>query len=237
MIKTNIIYNEDCLQGLEYLPDKCIDLIVTDPPYVLDGGKSGKSALSARAQNINRELKNSAMVNGFNKEVLDELVRVMKKINIYIFCSTKQITDYCKYFVDDYKCSLDILLWNKTNPTPTFNGHYLPDCEFILLFREKGAKCKPGSYEKAKKVFRQKANTEDKKLYMHPTIKPLNIISTLIENSSKQGDIILDPFIGTGTTAVASKQLNRQYIGYEINQQYFNTAQKRISDIDNKEKK
>ena len=70
----------------------------------------------------------------------------------------------------------------------------------------------------------------DKKNYPHPTIKPLNIVKTLIGNSTRPGDIVLDPFLGSGTTAVACMELGRKYIGFEINGEYFETAQRRIQD-------
>ena len=70
----------------------------------------------------------------------------------------------------------------------------------------------------------------DKKEYPHPTIKPLNIVKTLIGNSSKPGDIVLDPFLGSGTTAVACTELGRQYLGYELNGEYYEVAQRRIQD-------
>lgn len=119
------------------------------------------------------------------------------------------------------------MCWHKTNPTPTCGNKYLTDTEFCLFFREKGVKVY-GEYKTKRTFYVSAKNLEDKKLYNHPTIKPLNIIQTLIKNSSLPGDIVLDPFLGSGTTAVASKMLNRQYIGFEINKDYFEIAQKRI---------
>lgn len=105
----------------------------------------------------------------------------------------------------------------------------MSDKEYCLYFR-KGGFCQPTSYESAKTVFHQPINVLDKQKYPHPTIKPLNVIETLIGNSTKPGDIVLDPFIGSGTTAVACMELERKYIGYEINEGYFEVAQKRIQD-------
>ena len=105
----------------------------------------------------------------------------------------------------------------------------MSDKEYCLYFR-KGGYCQPTSYESAKTVFHQPINVIDKQRYPHPTIKPLNIVKTLIGNSTKPGDLILDPFMGSGTTAVACMELGRNYIGYEINEGYYETAQKRIRD-------
>ncbi|NBH73603.1 site-specific DNA-methyltransferase [Clostridiaceae bacterium] len=100
---------------------------------------------------------------------------------------------------------------------------------YLVCFR-KGGYCQPDSYEKAKTVYFQPINIYDKKDYPHPTIKPLNIIKNLIENSSRPGDLVLDPFLGSGTTAAACLELGRAYLGYEINPEYFGIAEKRILD-------
>ena len=71
-------------------------------------------------------------------------------------------------------------------------------------------------------------NHADKKIYNHPTIKPLEYIRTLIRNSSNENDVILDPFMGSGTTAIACLKENRRYIGFEINEEYYDISQKRI---------
>ena len=77
-----------------------------------------------------------------------------------------------------------------------------------------------------------KKNLQDKRLYRHPTIKPLEIIKNLIINSSNEGDTILDCYMGSGTTGVACKELNRNFIGFEINENYFNIAKDRIGEWD-----
>ena len=87
----------------------------------------------------------------------------------------------------------------------------------------------PKSYEAAKTVYYQPINAKDKKLYEHPTIKPLNIIENLVENSSKERDVILDPFMGSGTTGVACKLHNRNFIGFELDKHFFEIAKSRIN--------
>ena len=106
----------------------------------------------------------------------------------------------------------------------------MSDTEYILFFREKGVKIF-GTYKSKSKYFITEKNLSDKKMYHHPTIKPLNIIKTLIDNSSRENDIVADFFVGSGTTAVASKILNRHYIGFEINKQHYETSKKRLKEI------
>lgn len=84
------------------------------------------------------------------------------------------------------------------------------------------------SYESAKTVFYQPINAKDKRKFKHPTIKPLNIIETLIENSSQEGETVLDPFMGSGTTGVACKIHNRNFIGIELDSNFYAIAETRI---------
>lgn len=163
-------------------------------------------------------------VNEFNTE----FIRVMKNINIYIWCNKVQIPEYFNFYVDKHKCKFDILRWEKTNALPTYSNKYLSDTEFCLYFR-KGGMCKPNTYEDAKTYYSAPINAKDKKKWGHPTIKPLDFTQKLIRNSSNEGDIILDPFMGSGTTCVAAKLENRQFIGIEIDKEYFNIAKERIT--------
>lgn len=222
------LYQGDCLELIKNIPDGSVDLVVTDPPYLIENTKAGgKSKLAKSIQNMNDQIENNNLTKGFNERILDELVRVMKKINIYIWCNHKQIPMYLDYFVKEKGCSFDVLIWNKSNAMPLFNNKYLTDKEYCLYFR-KSAYCNPQCYQDAKTVFYQPINAKDKKKYGHPTIKPLNIIQTLICNSSKEGDTVLDCFMGSGTTGVACVNTGRKFIGMELEENYFNIAKERI---------
>lgn len=225
----------DCLELFKQIPDNSVDLIVTDPPYQIDNTVAGSnSPLSKRIQSMNNELEDANICDGFNEAVLEQMVRVLKNINLYLWCNAKQIPMYLKYFVDGLGCSFDVLVWVKTNAAPLFNNKYLTDKEYCLYFR-KGGYCKPDSYERAKTVFIQSINSKDKQIYKHPTIKPINIIQTLVMNSSKENDMVLDCFMGSGTTGVACIKTNRNFVGMEINDEFFNIAKRRI-EIENQPK-
>ena len=101
------------------------------------------------------------------------------------------------------------------------------------MAREKGCELY-GTYETKKKYWITGINQADKELYKHPTIKPLNIIKNLIINSTKENDIVLDCFCGSGTTCVAAKELGRKYIGIEIDLEYYKIAIDRLNGIDAK---
>lgn len=231
LLLVNKIYNEDCLIGLKKIPDNSIDLVVIDPPYDIStkGGKKGTGKLCKELIKLENELKASNLINGFDLSVLDELIRVMKNINIYIWCNGRQIPTYIKYFIDKLNCKLEIIIWGKTNPMPLHNNKYLGDKEYCLYFRKNGY-CQPSNYEDAKTIYLSTINVKDKQIYGHPTIKPLPLIRKLIRNSSKENDLVLDCFLGSGTTAVACILENRNYIGFEINKKYFDIANKRINE-------
>ena len=216
------------------IPDKSIDLIITDPPYLIEKTNPySETELGRSIQPMFNELKDNKLNKGFNEKILDEMMRVMKKPNLYIWCNVKQIPQYIKYFCIDRDCKVEFIIWHKPNAMPLFNNKYLTDKEYCLYFKKSGY-CQPENYQAAKTVYEIPINIKDKKKYGHPTIKPLEIIENLVRNSSHEGDIILDPFIGSGTTAVASIKNNRQYIGMELNEEYYKIALKRIREIENK---
>ena len=214
----------DCYKELEKLPDKSVDLIITDPPYeiTIQGGGALGTKYKEHFSQLNK------LTHGVTNELLDMLVDKMKKINIYIYCNKIQVPKYLKYFVEQRKVFFDILTWHKTNPIPTVNNKYLTDTEYILFFREKGVKVY-GDYTTKKTYYLTPLNTKDKKLYNHPTVKPVDQISNFIINSSNKGELVLDPFMGSGTVGVACSRLDRKFIGIEIDEQYFKTADDRIA--------
>ena len=224
------IINAECLGYLRTLPDNSVDLIVTDPPYQITNTKTGGgSRLSQTMQGAFDELEDANMVGGFSEDVLHELLRVNKNINQYYFCNKVQLPMYIDFFVNQRKCSFELIKWVKTNAMPTFYNKFLTDTEYCIYVRKRGY-CKPENYEDASTLYHAPINAADKKLYKHPTIKPLPLVMRLIRNSSKEGDVVLDPFMGSGTTGVACKLLGRKFIGVELNEGYYNIAKQRIAE-------
>ena len=303
-MELNKIYLGDAYELIKQIPDKSIDLIVTDPPYEFIPGGSGHSDLGQRKRtnandiynlDTNRTKQNIVtgggcfgtkqrdyysefsetdvskqrqeyldyvakhgkdeeserlriiangvdnnnntrfISEGISNEILKEFVRVMKKGNIYIFCNKNQLRQYFDFF-DDLGWNLDLLVWNKTNCIPTINNTYLANLEYCVFARESGAPLY-GSYETKSKCYTSSCNKKDKDLFLHPTIKPLPFIKNLIINSSQENQVVLDPFIGSGTTAVACKELNRQFIGFELNPKFYEIANDRLNDVTQVDKK
>ena len=229
------LYNDDCLSVLKTLPDHFVDLVVTDPPYEVSATNGGGSINNVMKMNRSlKQLDDADISKGYNiREVGKELVRVMKNINLYIWCNKVQIPDYFNYYVNELGCKFEIICWHKTNALPTYKNKYLSDTEYCLYFR-KGGYCDPSQtaeeerYENAKTFYIAPLNIKDKKLWKHPTIKPLDITQKFIKNSSKKGDLVLDCFMGSGTTGVACKNLERDFIGIELNRDYYKIALERI---------
>ena len=223
----------DCIEVLKTIPDNSIDLIATDPPYLISATNGGGSINNVKK--LNKSLKDLTTIDitkGYDiEEFGKEFIRVMKEINIYFWCNKVQIPDYFNFYVNRHKCKFDIICWHKTNALPTYSNKYLSDTEYLLYFRKGSGKCFPQSYEDAQTYYIAPINHKDKKLYGHPTIKPLDITEKIIRNSTRTGQLVLDPFMGSGTTGVAALQNNRSFIGIELNAQYFDIAKRRIDEV------
>lgn len=188
-MEINKIHLGDAYELIKQVPSKSVDLIVTDPPYEIEGlDASGKlRGIFAKDGHIaSYESDLHEISKGIDLKILDEFVRVMKKINCYIWCNKEQIYDYLTYFVKERGCNWEMLVWAKTNPPPFVSGHYLKDKEYCLYFWGKGVKLKP-SFETGKTVYLTNKNIKDKNQYAHPTIKPEEIIENLMKNSCGGG--------------------------------------------------
>lgn len=223
MLKINEVYNMDCMDAIKLLDDKSIDLVVMDPPYLLNLTKVKNTS---SFNNYANEL--IGLKDGFDLKVLDLLIPKMKKINMYIYCSKRQVKDLIEYFINK-DCNYEILTWHKQNPSPLINNNYLPDTEYIIFAREKGVKLY-GSYHTKRKYYLSGVNQVDKKKYKHPTIKPLPFIENHIINSSQEGDLILDCYCGSGTTLVGAIKNKRNFIGFEIDKNYYEIAKQRVEE-------
>lgn len=223
MLKINEVYNMDCMEAIKLLDDNSIDLVVMDPPYLLNLNKIKNTS---SINNYANEL--MGLKDGFDLKVLDMLIPKMKKINMYIYCSKRQVKDLIEYFINK-DCNYEILTWHKQNPSPLINNNYLPDTEYVIFAREKGVKLY-GSYHTKRKYYISGVNQIDKKKYKHPTIKPLPFIENHIINSSKEGDLILDCYCGSGTTLVGAIETNRKFIGFEIDKNYYEIAKQRVEE-------
>jgi len=222
----NNIYNEDSYKAIKNIPDNSIDCIYTDIPYLIADGGQSDNELSKRMYRL-RNIELEDIRKGIDYSILNEFIRVLKKVNIFIWCNKGQIFDIQKYFAS---YNVEILIWSKNNPSPLTNGVWLPDIEYCLYFREKGVTLNNG-YNIKSKWYNSSVNKKDKDLYNHPTIKQLDLVKRHLQHTTQPNDIVADFFLGSGTTAVAAKELDRNYIGFEIDQEYYKIAKDRLNGI------
>ena len=222
-IELNHIYNEDCISAFKRLGDESVDLILTDIPYgnVTKNGSERKK-YAGQLRNFD---KGDADLETFDLiEFLEECGRVSGG-GVYIFCGIEQVSTVFSFFDNHKDFMVRQCAWKKTNPSPSNGQHmWLSSMENCIFAKRRKTKfnqvCKSAVWEFP--IERGK---------LHPTQKPLSLFKYLIESSTDPGDTVLDPCIGSGTTAVASKQLNRSFIGFEVNGYYCSIANERIEDI------
>ena len=181
--ETNRIYNVDAYEAIKQLPDKCIDLIITDPPYEQEVAH-GSGTFGIEKKLNYKQI--ADMSNGFDYAILDEFVRVLKRINLYVWCSERQIPKLIDYFVTQRKCRFKIISWHKTNAAPACNNTYMKDTEYCLFFRERGVRLY-GTVKTKRSYYETPTNKIDKSRFGHPTPKPLHIIQNFVINSSVGG--------------------------------------------------
>lgn len=222
----NQIYNEDSYLAIKKIKDKSVDCIYIDIPYLYQIGGTSSKLLGVRLQNLYSEIKDIS--NGINFSIFEEMKRIMKKVNIFIWCSTLQIKDIIDFWCSFPDIKMEIMVWCKKNPVPK-NNSLLSDVEYCLWFREKGVKVN-GDYFNKSKFYVSSTETKLKKIYKHPTIKPLKMVKNHILCATEINDLVVDFFSGSGTTALACKKTYRNFLCFEINKDYYLNSLKRLDE-------
>jgi len=232
----NTIVCGDALLELKKFPDESIDLILTDPPYQIRWKSQielhGRKAFYHNYQEL-KEFDNID-VKELYKKIYPEFDRILKSTgSLLMFVRNEKVT----YAVDEgLRNNLDtktIISWHKTNPLPQVRKvNYLSSIESILWqarwFDKKIQFTFNFKKQKEMHNFIEMPICSGNERTSHPTQKPLKLIEHLIEIHSNPNDLILDPFIGSGTTAVACKRLKRNFIGIDISEKYVKLAEQRI---------
>ena len=226
-MEINTVQNKDCMEGMAGMDGGSVDLVIADPPY-FQGNGGGGGSFGVKKMSHRTEI--DKMMCGISDECIEQMARVCKRVNMYIFCSVLQIPQYLD-FATRHGYKFDILTWHKTNAVPACNGKYMPDTEYIVFINESGVPLY-GTAATKRKYYVTPTNVKDKRKWGHQTIKPLDIVQNLIINSTQDGGVVLDPFIGSGTTAVACIRTGRNYIGFELNPEYYEVCKKRILNED-----
>ena len=226
-MELNKIYNEDCLEGMKLIPDNSVDLIVTDPPYRTTSRGSAGNSGGMLQKDINKKGKVFTHNNIDIETYAPECYRLLKDgSHFYIMTNHVNLIKMLNVCTDVGFHFIKSLIWDKGNKI--MGTFYMSQFEYILFFRKgKGVKinnCGTSDILNVPNIKTKDENGEN----LHDTEKPVELMKILIENSSKENEIVLDPFVGIGSTAIACINTNRNYIGFELDKTYFEVAQKRI---------
>lgn len=231
MIELNKIYNMDCLEGMKEIDDKSIDLVVTDPPYKTT--KRGISENTTTGGLVRSELGKQGKIFKYNDIEIEEWLPLCYNVlkdtgHCYIMTNHRNLHNYLNVAEKIGLHFIKSLIWNKGNKI--MGQSYMSQFEYILFFRKGGHKkinnC--GTSDILNIPNKKQKGNDGKNL--HDTEKPVNLMQLLVENSSQENEIVLDPFIGIGSTAIAAINTNRNYIGFELDSAYYKLANKRIEE-------
>lgn len=240
-----MIHNADCMDILKMIDNETIDCVVTDCPYhIISGGctndavKIGRyremsGAISHRLDNARDEAEENAIRNTRQGKIFEhndiefsewipEIYRVLKNDTYcYIMVNPRNLKELWENSEEAGFEFQQLIVWDKGNATP--NKWYMNCYELILMLRKGRAKNinNMGTWN----ILRVPNVTRVK---YHPTEKNVDLMRILVENSTDKGDVVLDPFMGSGSTGVACKELGREFIGIEIDPKYYDIAEKRI---------
>ena len=226
------LYHADAFKKLKTIPDNSIDLILTDPPYNLSSYSTGNMKFSWRSD-INNDL--ATWDRNFNPiDLKDDFVRILKPTgNIMAFCSYNLIGKWHETF-DPLFDTFQFFVWHKTNPVPKFRkAGFLNSCELVVCMWNKRHVWNLRRQNDMHNFFESPIcmGPERLKNPKHPTQKPILLLTHLLKIATNEGDTVLDPFMGVGSTGVAALQNKRNFIGIELEKDYFDAAQKRLKNI------
>lgn len=239
---TTSLLNGDCIELFKEIADESVDLIITDPPYNLG------NFMKARQTNLKKMRSNFFGDAGWDNDSYEDWInhmdnfikeskRVLKKKGaMIIFMSIIKVESIINIAQNNGLYYKTTGIWHKTNPMPrNMNLHFINSNECWIYFTNK---TKTGTFNnngKAIHDFFESSVTpsSEKKYGKHPTQKPESLIESFVEILSNRNDTVLDCFMGSGTTGVVSKRLGRNFVGIELNEEYFNIAKQRINDVDN----
>lgn len=206
----------DCLELMKEIPDASVDLILTDPPY-------GMAYQSKHRTKKYEKIHNDQNLNWLSNFI--DLLYIKMKYNSagYIFCSMHHIDIFKKEIERKFKLK-NILIWEKNNHSMgDLKASFSCKTEFIIFFQKGRIEIK-GKRDNNILKFNRTLNIN------HPTEKPTDLLSYLINKFSNPQDIVFDPFMGSGSTGIACIDTNRKFVGIELDDNYYKIAEKRIQD-------
>ena len=237
-----MLYRQDSLEALRHIPDGSVDLIFADPPYFLSNG--GMTCKSGRRASVDKGSWDKSMGAEANHEYnltwLRECKRILKADGTMFVSGTHHVIFSIGYAMQqlDMKILNDIT-WHKTNPPPNLSCRYFTHSTETIIWAAPHKKSKhffdyhsmkrENLGKQMKSVWEMGTPKKvEKRFGKHPTQKPLKLLIRIIQAASRPGDLVLDPFSGSGTTGIAATILDRKYIGIELNEEYLQIAKQRF---------
>ena len=250
-IPLNTILTGDCIAMMDSLPAKSVDLVFADPPYNLQLGGQLLRPNNSKVDGVDEEwdrFSDFAAYDQFTREWLRAARRILKDDGaLWVIGSYHNIFRVGAILQDLKFWMLNDIVWRKTNPMPNFRGTRFTNAHETLIWCAKSAEARyTFNYDSMKSLNddlqmrsdwtlplctggeRLKKSTGTK---THPTQKPESLLYRVVMASTKPGDVILDPFFGTGTTGAVAKKLGRNYIGCERDPEYIAAAKERIAKV------
>jgi len=248
MIKKNTILLGDSLKIMKTIPSKSVDLIFADPPYNLQLKdtlyRPDQTTVEAVTQDWDK-FNTYKEYDNFTEQWLKESKRILKKGGaLWVIGSYHNILRVGTSIQNHGFWILNDIIWHKTNPMPNFRGTRFTNAHETLLWCTTSREAKyTFNYQNLKELNDGKQMRSDWYIPIcsgkerlrennnqrsHPTQKPEALMYRIILSSTNKGDIILDPFLGSGTTAVVTKKLQRNFIGIEQDKEYVSLAKKRL---------
>ena len=225
-----IVKKGDAAKLIKEIPDHSIDLILIDPPYNLSNYSTGNINFSWR-KTINNDLAEWDKQKFIVEDWAEEFLRILSPTgNIFAFCSYNLVGDWHKTF-DPLFDTFQYVVWHKTNPVPKWRkAGFLNSCELIVCMWNKGHVWNFGKQAEMHNFIETPIcmGKERLKTPNHPTQKPLKVLNKIINWGSNEGDTVLDCFMGVGSTGESALINKRKFIGFELEKDYFEAAEKRI---------
>ena len=233
------ILRGDSRDIIKRIPDNSIDFILTDPPYNLGQHSTGNIPLQGRSA-MNNDVAEWDLVDFNPEEWADEFIRILKPTgNLFIFTSYNQLGRWYNCLDHRFDTS-NFMIWHKTNPAPKiYKAGFLNSCEMIFTCWNKKHTWNFISQAEMHNFLESPICMQPERLKdpKHPAQKPVSILKKMIQIASNEQDIVFDPFMGVGSVGVAALELDRRFIGVEIDDNYFNAAKKRVENTLNSSQK
>lgn len=236
-----MLYHGDCIEIMKTLPERSVDMVFADPPYFLSNG--GLSIHSGKIVSVDKgewdKTSNYGDVKKFTDEWMHECFRLLKESGtIWVTGTHHNIFAAERSLIASGFHLINAVIWHKTDPPPLIYRTKFRFSYEMLLWCRKGKK----HYFNYDAMFRMAkeemhdvwtlpaVRMSEKQYGYHPTQKPEELLKRIIIASTKIDDLILDPFLGSGTTAAVAKELNRRCIGIEKDDEYFDIARRRVGE-------